>query len=153
MGWEREESAYRSYGPDLMRLATALVGPSDAEDLVSITLSSLLQGGRWAEADDMRAYAMGAVARQSSSLHRSSWRRRRREERSALPLAVSDQTGGDSVLWQAVLSLPIRQRAVLYLAYWEDMGPTAIGEMLGISDGAVRRHLARARSSMRRSLS
>ena len=179
MGWEREESAYRSYGPDLMRLATALVGRSDAEDLVSITLSSLLQSGRqngavlrrcasvlarppdslrsrsgrWAEADDMRAYAMGAVTRQASSLHRSSGRRRRREERIAVPLAVSDQAGGDPVLWQAVLSLPVRQRAVLYLAYWEDMSPTAIGHILGISDGAVRRHLARARSSMRRSLS
>ena len=70
-----------------------------------------------------------------------------------MPLAVSDQAAGDPVLWQAVLSLPVRQRAVLYLAYWEDMGPTAIGHMLGISDGAVRRHLARARSSMRRSLS
>ena len=153
MGWEREESAYRSFGPDLMRLATALVGPTEAEDLVSIALSSLLQAGRWADADDMRAYAMGAVARQASSLHRSSGRRRRREERAAVPVAVSDQKGGDPVLWQAVLSLPVRQRAVLYLAYWEDMGPTAIGETLGISDGAVRRHLARARSSMRKSLS
>ena len=120
---------------------------------MSTTLNSLLQAGRWADADDMRTYAMGAVARQAASLHRSSGRRRQREQRTALPSVVSEQAEADPMLWQAVLSLPIRQRAVLYLAYWEDMGPTAIGRTLGISDGAVRRHLARARAAMRTSLS
>jgi RNA polymerase sigma factor (sigma-70 family) len=45
-----------------------------------------------------------------------------------------------------------RQRAVVYLTYWDDLDPPRIAELLGISDGAVRRHLARARHHLRKTL-
>lgn len=152
MGWEREEAAYREWGPDMMRLAAALVGPSDAEDLVSITLTSLLISGRWAASHDMRAYALGSVVRQAASMHRSSARRRVREQRSATTHSTVDADGGDPQLQRLLLTLPMRQRAVLYLTYWVDLTPAVIGQTLGISEGSVRRHLARARATLRRSL-
>jgi DNA-directed RNA polymerase specialized sigma24 family protein len=40
----------------------------------------------------------------------------------------------------------------VYLTYWEDLDPSRISELLGISDGAVRRHLARARRHLRKTL-
>ena len=52
----------------------------------------------------------------------------------------------------AVARLSPRQRAVVYLTYWDDLDPMSVAEVLGISDGAVRRHLARARKSLRRLL-
>jgi RNA polymerase sigma factor (sigma-70 family) len=52
----------------------------------------------------------------------------------------------------AVLHLSVRQRAVVYLSYWEDMADKDIAQHLGIGSGSVRRHLARARNHLRRTL-
>lgn len=49
--------------------------------------------------------------------------------------------------------LSARERAVVYLAYWEDTGIAGIADTLAISDGAVRRYLARARTKLREELS
>jgi DNA-directed RNA polymerase specialized sigma24 family protein len=37
----------------------------------------------------------------------------------------------------------------VYLTYWEDLDPGSAAALIGISDGAVRRHLARARKTLR----
>jgi RNA polymerase sigma-70 factor (ECF subfamily) len=49
----------------------------------------------------------------------------------------------------AVFSLSVRQRAVIVLTYWEDLDPAAIATLLNISDGSVRRHLARGKSRLK----
>ncbi|HDH25070.1 MAG TPA: hypothetical protein ENH00_02605, partial [Actinobacteria bacterium] len=49
----------------------------------------------------------------------------------------------------AIGGLSVRQRSVVYLAYWEDMTDQMIAEYLGIGSGSVRRHLGRARSKLR----
>jgi len=41
---------------------------------------------------------------------------------------------------------------VVVLTYWDDLASAAIAERLGISDGSVRRHLARARKRLRMAL-
>jgi RNA polymerase sigma factor (sigma-70 family) len=50
---------------------------------------------------------------------------------------------------EAVAGLSVRQRAVVVLTYWADLDPRAVAERLGISEGSVRRHLARARARLR----
>jgi RNA polymerase sigma factor (sigma-70 family) len=55
-------------------------------------------------------------------------------------------------VFAAVERLSTRQRAVIFLTYWDDLDPGSVARVLGISEGAVRRHLARARNSLRRSL-
>lgn len=52
----------------------------------------------------------------------------------------------------AVARLSVRQRAVVVLTYWADLDPAAIGVMLDVSEGSVRRHLARARAHLRKVL-
>jgi RNA polymerase sigma factor (sigma-70 family) len=53
---------------------------------------------------------------------------------------------------RAVKQLSVRQRAVIVLSYWEQFTPRETAAYLGISEGSVRRHLARARSKLRRLL-
>jgi RNA polymerase sigma-70 factor (ECF subfamily) len=53
---------------------------------------------------------------------------------------------------RAVEKLSVRQRAVVYLTYWEDMTNQMAANYLGISAGSVRRHLARAKTHLRREL-
>lgn len=45
--------------------------------------------------------------------------------------------------------LSTRQRATVILTYWEDLTPGEVAGRLGVSEGSVRRHLARGRSKLR----
>ena len=85
---------------------------------------------------------------EARSHHRSVARRLQRESRAAEREGVGRGTPQPEVL-QAVQRLSLRQRAVVFLTYWEDLGPASVAELLGISEGAVRRHLARARARLK----
>lgn len=75
-------------------------------------------------------------------------RRRAREMRTADRDVSFDPEVRPEVL-EAMSALSTRQRAVVVLTYWEDLTPGVIADRLAISDGTVRRHLARARSKLR----
>lgn len=49
----------------------------------------------------------------------------------------------------AVWQLPVQQRAVVYLFYWEDRPVDEIAELMGISSGAVKRYLHNARKRLK----
>lgn len=49
----------------------------------------------------------------------------------------------------AVDGLSAQQRAVIVLTYWQDLEPKAVAELLGVSEGTVRKQLARARQKLR----
>jgi RNA polymerase sigma factor (sigma-70 family) len=49
----------------------------------------------------------------------------------------------------AVSRLSVKQRAVIVLTYWEDLDPATISAYLAISEGSVKRHLARGRSRLK----
>ena len=91
-----------------------------------------------------------AVLNASRSHLRSSFRRRRRERRAALERARStdwDSAGPD--LSSALDALSPRQRAVVHLTYWEELTGPEVAQRLGISEGSVRTHLARAKNVLR----
>ena len=69
---------------------------------------------------------------------------------SALPNHVELLT--DPAVRQQVGRLSVMQRAVVYLTYWEDLTPAAVAARLDVSEGTVKRHLARARSKLRKVL-
>ena len=60
----------------------------------------------------------------------------------------SGPEGADEVL-ASLAALSPQQRAVVHLTYWEDLTPHAVAARLGVSDGTVRRQLARARKRLR----
>lgn len=143
-----EGDLFAKHGAALTRFATSLVGPSDAEDVVADALTSLIASGSMAGAEHPRALAYQAVLARSNSLHRSGFRRRRREQRFAVRIAHFDPELRPEVI-SAVLDLSPQQRATVFLTYWEDLSPDQIGELLGIRPGTVKSHLARARSRLR----
>ena len=57
-----------------------------------------------------------------------------------------------AALWQAVDTLPERQRAVLYLRYRADLPFDRIGLVMGITSGAARSHATNALATLRRRL-
>jgi len=144
------EEAYRKWGDDLVRYATALAGPVDAPDLVAEAFTTVLArgDGAWTTVDEPRAYLYRAVTNAARMAARSRSRRRAREFR----WSADDVTGEllvDPGVRRALDRLSVRQRAVTYLTYWHDLAPSEVASLLSITDGAVKRHLARARSTLR----
>ncbi|SDK63440.1 RNA polymerase sigma-70 factor, sigma-E family [Lentzea albidocapillata subsp. violacea] len=139
--------------PGLLRYGHALTGnPHDAADLVQSVLEKV--GSRWAavqsKGDDPLAYVRRAMA----NTHISIWRRRRRENLVAdIPDsgAVAPELSRleNEPLWQALRSLPPRQRAVVVLRYYENLSEAEIADALGISCGTVKSQSSKAMASLR----
>ena len=145
---EADGEIYRKHADELTRFATGLVGPSHAPDVVSDAVLRAMNSETWARAVDRRAYLIRCVYNEAAQHHRSTGRRRAREERVALPESVDQPDIRPEVL-SAVARLSLRQRAVIVLTYWDDLDPAAVAGLLDISDGVVRRHLARGRSRLK----
>jgi len=143
-----DEEIYRKYSDDLVKFATGLVGPFDAPDVVTDACLRVFGGRTWPTVTNHRAYLYRSVLNQARSHHRSTLRRRIREMRSAVPdEALSAETDLDVL--EAIDKLSVQQRASVILTYWEDLTPEQSAARLGISEGSVRRHLARARSRLK----
>ena len=144
--------AFEKWAEDLARYATVLVGADDAADVVSQAFVDVIASGRWDRVSNPRGYLFRVTLNAARALRRSQHRRVAREWRTRPDTVAHLELLGDPAIIAAVDSLSVRQRSVVYLFYWEDMAPAAIGGLLGVSDGTVRRHLARARSKLRKVL-
>jgi DNA-directed RNA polymerase specialized sigma24 family protein len=152
MGSLTREEAYEKYADDLVRFATGLVGPSDGPDLVSAAMVGILSMREWESVRNPRAYLYQAVLNEARRSHRRTMRRRAGEIRAAAGLGAGGLPEIRPDVLEAVGSLSVRQRAVVFLIYWEDMRPADVSRHLGISEGTVHRHLARAETRLRRML-
>jgi DNA-directed RNA polymerase specialized sigma24 family protein len=142
---------YANHAVALLRFATVLVGPVDAQDVVSSAVLRSLGSPEWRQVENHRGYLHQAVANEARNLFRSNGRRRNGEVGLTGQLVVCLPEFRPDVQ-QAVEKLSVRQRAVVYLTYWEDMTNQMAADYLGISAGSVRRHLARAKTHLRREL-
>jgi RNA polymerase sigma-70 factor (sigma-E family) len=137
----------------LMRYGYLLTGNGDdAADLVQETLIRLR--GAWRRVNHIEAidaYARTTMARQYIRL----WRRRRREhpveripERAVIDEGF-ERVADEGEIWQALCTLPRRQRAVLVLRYYEGLTDLEIAETLAIARGTVRSQAARGLKKLR----
>ena len=139
---------YVAHRSELTRFATALVGPSDAADVVSDAMLSLLKSSRLDDADQPISLMYRAVLAKARSMQRSMFRSRLRERRFAERLVVYDPELRPEVA-DAVVRLSPQQSACVYLTYWEDLTPAEVAGRLGIGEGTVKQYLARARARLR----
>lgn len=145
--WAR---VYRAEAPRLMRLATAIVGRADAYDLVADTVGRVARRTDLHAVDDLPAYLARAVVNGATDRMRSDRRRSDREARAGRLMVTSpvDPTSALDVR-RALDRLSPQQRAVAYLVYWEDMTIPDVARWLDVSEGTVRRQLARAKDRLR----
>ncbi len=143
-----DSELYRKHADELTRFATGLVGPSDAADVVSAAVLTCLNTATWPRVTDKRSYLYRSVYHQAAEFHRASHRRRAREERTAQAESIEPPDVRPEVL-AAVSSLSVKQRAVVVLTYWDDLNTASIAALLKISEGSVKRHLARGRSRLK----
>jgi RNA polymerase sigma-70 factor (sigma-E family) len=139
--------------PGLLRYGHLLTGDrASAEDLVQTAL--LRTALRWGSirSDDPTAYVKTAMARLQVNRATRLLRRERVvdvvPERPAAGDAVA-QVDERSAMWQALATLPRRQRAVLVLRYYEQLSEREIAEVLGVSPGTVKSTASKALASLR----
>lgn len=146
-----DEEIYRKHSEELIRFAQGLVGRVDSADVVSAAVLQSITSPGWRDVLNHRAYLYRAVLNQARKTHRDRQRRWSKELRHG-PERPWELPELRPEILAAVKALSSRQRAVIVLTYWEDLAADDIGEVLGISPGAVKKHLARARSKLRRIL-
>lgn len=146
-----DAEVYRAHAIELVRYATVLVGPDDAADVVADAVLAAFASRTWPTVANRRAYLYRAVYHRALDLRRGAERRHRREVATASsePIVAAEPSLDAQ---RALAHLPAQQRAVVYLTYWSDLTPAQAAELLDVSEGAVRKQLARARTTLRRVL-
>jgi DNA-directed RNA polymerase specialized sigma24 family protein len=142
--------AYEKHASDLVVYATVLVGPTEAEDVVAEAMLGVFTKVRWATVREPRGYLFRCVLNQARMAERRRSLGRRKESALPVRLVADDPPPPDLGL---LAPLSVRERAVVYLTYWVDLTPAGVADLLDLSEGAVKRYLARARAKLREELS
>jgi RNA polymerase sigma-70 factor (sigma-E family) len=148
------DAFFRSRVPALLRTAYLLTGDRHlAEDLVQDALARTHRAwNRLGGGGNPEAYARKVMYH----LQVSRWRRRRPAEtlRGELPERGGGRDSADDsvrrlVLRRALLALPVRQRTVVVLRYFDDRTEAEIAAILDMRVGTVKSHTFRALARLR----
>lgn len=145
-----DREIYEEVRGSLMRFAASLVGADDAADVVSDAVMHTLRRGPLTSLDDPRAYLMQAVLNTARDRGRRLLRERAAVDRHAGMRQTMPVVSIESPeLTETVMRLPVRQRAAVYLVYFEDMAPTDAARLLDMRPATLRRYLLLARRKLR----
>jgi RNA polymerase sigma-70 factor (sigma-E family) len=144
----------RASSPGLLRTAYLLTGDrGHAEDVVQTALLQVARKWRRIRGEPT-PYARRAVV----NLAKNRWRERSRRPEESTATVDPDYAALESdvllqqVLLPAVLELPVRQRAVLVLRYFQDLSVEQTAAALGCSTGTVKSQTHHALSKLREAL-
>lgn len=138
---DSDARTYQELRFELTRLATALVGPSEADDVVAdVVVRVLERPGGLAGLKDPRPYLIKAIINEARSRFR---KRKRVDARYVLVREAEESPEADyrDQLVEVVSSLPPRQRAATFLVYWEGHTSVTAAELMGCRPATVRRYL------------
>jgi RNA polymerase sigma factor (sigma-70 family) len=140
---------------DVARLAHALAGPGDADDVAQQAWAQALAAyPKLRSETNLRGWLMTVTARCAMDAHRGRARR-------AVPVAEVGGAGRapaggdpaealpDEELWQRVARLPPRQRAAVGLRYVADLDHAQLAAALGTTAAASRRLVSDALATLR----
>jgi len=134
----------------LFRAALAILGDvQEAEDAVQDTfLRYLEKRPELRDGDHEKAWLLKVTANRCRSVLRT---RKRHPAVELLDVYPAPDTECRELM-EAILTLPVNQRAAVHLHYYEGYTSEEIGAILGQRPGTVRSHLSRARDALRRCL-
>ena len=134
----------------LFRAALAILGDvQEAEVAVQDTfLRYLEKRPELRDGDHEKAWLLKVTANRCRSVLRT---RKRHPAVELLDVYPAPDTECRELM-EAILTLPVNQRAAVHLHYYEGYTSEEIGAILGQRPGTVRSHLSRARDALRRYL-
>lgn len=137
-----------SYGNAILRLAyTYMHSMSDAEDILQETLIRYLtKAPRFESAEHEKAWLLRVAA--NLSKNRLEYERIRRTDELEEELAAEEREDL-SFVWEAVKSLPVKQREAVHLFYHEGCSTAQIAKILARNESSVRSDLRRGRERLK----
>lgn len=146
----RRIAEYLKHAGDLLQFASAVAGPSAADDIVAAVVTRVLvESDDWRAIRNLGGYLMRSVMNEAIDRQRSGNRRRRRERRDSIPVrAASYDDDVRTEVLDAVGKLTPRQRGVVYLTYWLDRSASEAADELDVSVRTVERELTHARREL-----
>jgi RNA polymerase sigma-70 factor (ECF subfamily) len=147
---ENERELITSLYPSLRRIA-AVAGSVDVEpdDLVQEALMRTLRKGLISDLDNPLAFLRRTIVNLASNQRRSLSRKRKALDRLSIEEGWSPSYPAEI---EAILDLPPRQRAILYLVEVEDVPYAEAAGQLGMTTVAARAMANRARKRARSAL-
>jgi RNA polymerase sigma-70 factor (sigma-E family) len=120
-----------------------------AEDLVQTALTKLYVAWPRVRRDgSVDAYARKVLVRASIDDSRRAFRRRETVV-DAVPDTAVAGAGSDLDVRGALASLPVGQRTVVVLRYWEDLSVTETARLIGRTEGTVKSQAAKGLAALR----
>ncbi len=139
------------HAADVMAVLRGAVGRGDAEDCFQETfLAALRAYPKLNDAGNLRGWLLTIAYRKAIDHHRANGRKPV-PVAEAIEVGVSDPKPVDGI-WDAVGSLPPKQRAAVALRYACDLPHAEIAAALGCSPEAARRSLHEGMKRLRREL-
>lgn len=147
---------YASVWHHLFRVCFAISGDAGrAEDAVQSALAKAYASWRRVSAaDHPEAYVRRMAVNEALGVQRRGWWRSERPGQ--VPDVAGPPDSGEQALvdraelWDGLIALAPRQRAVLVLRYYEDLSEQQIADVLGCSTGTVKSQASDALATLRR---
>jgi RNA polymerase sigma factor (sigma-70 family) len=146
------EQIVHEYGPMVLRVCRAVLGPTDAEDAWSETFLAALRGYTGLDADaNVEAWLVTIAHRKAIDVARASARRPTAVEHPPeRPSTTGRPEDWDGDLWDALAALPTKQRMTVAYHYLAGLPYAEIAEITGGSTDAARRAAADGITALRR---
>ena len=149
MDRERVVQMLNQYGDDVFRLAMSYLGNRhDAEDICQNIFLKVLNIKREPLPGKEKAWLLTCTANACKNHLKSFWRKNVGE----LDETVSFTDSTEQTLYDAVMKLSPKYRAVIHLYYFEGYDQSEIGEILHLTRTAVQTRMSRAREMLKKEL-
>jgi RNA polymerase sigma-70 factor (ECF subfamily) len=149
----RFDVLFTSYSSDIVAYCRWRThSPSDAQDAAAeVFLTAWRRLDELPRGDSARVWLYATARRVLANQRRANRRRSALHDRMALEPVVSaeEQPEEHALVYQALDTLPARDREILLLTEWEGLSPTEIATVVGCLTVTVRGRLHRARRRFR----
>ena len=150
--YDSPDDLFRDQYAALSRALTLITGDVHlAEEAVQEAFAQLcLNWARVSKYDDQAAWVRRVAINRATDHRRFVWRKARFLLRLAHHAPMrAPAPPADPQLAEAIRRLPVKQRTAVALFYLADLSLVDVAAAMSISEGAVKRHLSRARNSLR----
>lgn len=140
------EKILRKYGDSIYRIALVHTqNEMDAQDVVQEVFLKFARNASQFQSDEhIKAWLIRVAINMCTDLKRSAWNRKTTELNDEC-LPAEEFTTGESELYQAVMSLPVKYKDVIHLFYYEGYSIKEISQITEQKENAVKTQLSRGR--------
>ena len=147
------DAAYREYADRVFAAAFSVCkNQADADDAVQDTfIKYQTTGTDFADETHLKAWLLRVAINRATDITRAFWHRNKVSWEDYMDTLTFEEPA-DKGLFEAVMRLPDKYRAVIHLFYYEDYSVQEIAGLLNRSEGTVKSQLSRGRALLKSQL-